>query len=245
MKLARIVMALVWLAGLGMAQEVWVFDRLDKIGGHNVSVLGHPRIIDTPAGKAMEFNGVDDGLLIDVHPLAGAETFTWEAIFRPDGGNAEQRWFHLEENPATGSDTDNRMLFEIRVIDSQWCLDAFNKSGSVQKALLNRQHLHPLGAWYHVAAVYDGKEFRSYINGEADGAAAIHLAPQAAGRASVGVRINKVFYFKGAVRVARFTRRALTPGSSGMRGRRIQWRRPPDFMGDSPTSTPNTCGRLE
>jgi hypothetical protein len=25
------------------------------------------------------------------------------------------------------------------------------------------------------------------------------------------VRINKVFYFKGAVRLARFTRRALTP----------------------------------
>jgi hypothetical protein len=193
------------------AQEIWVFDNLEKIGGHATTVLGHPRVIDTQLGKAVEFNGVDDGLLIGVHPLAGAETFTWEAIFRPDGGNAEQRWFHLEENPATGSDTDNRMLFEIRVIDGRWCLDAFNHSGAAQKALLNRQHLHPLGGWFHVAAVYDGSEFRSYIDGVQDGAAQIHLAPQGEGQTSVGVRINRVYYFKGAVRLARFTRRALPP----------------------------------
>jgi hypothetical protein len=193
------------------AQEVWTFDRIDSIGGHPTTVLGHPRVIDTPLGKAVEFNGVDDGLQFDVHPLAGAEAFTWEAIFRPDGGNAEQRWFHLEENPASGSDANNRMLFEIRVIDGRWCLDAFNKSGPVQKALLNRSSLRALGAWFHVAAVYDGTEFRSYIDGVQDGAAQIHLAPQGPGRTSVGVRMNKLFYFKGAIRMARFTRRALAP----------------------------------
>jgi hypothetical protein len=211
--LAATVLAIAWgaLAADPASQEVWNFDRLDRIGGHAPTVLGHPRVIDTPLGKAVEFNGVDDGLQFDVHPLAGASTFTWEAIFRPDGGNAEQRWFHLEENPADGADTDNRMLFEIRVIDGRWCLDAFNKTGANQKALLNRQHLHDLGKWYHVAAVYDGREFRSYIDGVADGAAEIQLAAQGAGRSSVGVRINKIFYFKGAVRTARFTRRALTP----------------------------------
>jgi hypothetical protein len=200
------------LAALSIeAQEVWTFDRLDRIGAHPVTVLGHPRVIDTPLGKAIEFNGVDDGLELAVHPLAGAETFTWEAIFRPDGGNAEQRWFHLEENPATGSDADNRMLFEIRVIENRWCLDAFNKSGPVQKALLNRRNLHDLGLWYHVAAVYDGSEFRSYIDGVQDGAAQIHLTPQGPGKTSVGVRLNRVYYFKGAVHMARFTRRALAP----------------------------------
>ena len=192
-------------------QEVWIFDRLDRIGGHSTTVLGHPRVIDAPGGKAVEFNGVDDALFLDVHPLAGAATFTWEAIFRPDGGNAEQRWFHLEENPATGADTDSRMLFEIRVIDGQWCLDAFNRSGAAQQALLNRRNLHALGSWHHVAAVYDGTEFRSYVDGVQDGAARIQLSPQGAGRTSVGVRINKLFYFKGAVRMARFTRRALAP----------------------------------
>jgi len=193
------------------AQETWMFNDINSIGGHPTIVLGHPRVIDSPVGKAIEFNGVDDGIQLDVHPLAGATTFTWEAVFRPYGGNPEQRWFHLEENPAAGSNADNRMLFEIRVIDGKWCLDAFNKSGPVQKALLNRKNLHPLGEWYHVAAVYDGTEFRSYINGVEDGVAQVHLEPQEAGRTAIGVRMNKVNYFKGAVHMARFTRRALSP----------------------------------
>src|SRR5436309_8012472 len=95
------------------APEIWTFDNLEKIGGHPVTVLGHPKIVDAPVGKAVEFNGVDDALLIDVHPLAGARTFTWEAIFRPDGGAFEQRWFHLaEQDPKTGADTGNRMTSE-------------------------------------------------------------------------------------------------------------------------------------
>jgi len=189
---------------------VWSFDRLENIGGHRTTILGQPKVIDTPLGKAVEFDGVDDALFIDNHPLAGAQTFTLEAIFRPDGGQVEQRWFHLsEKDPATGADTDNRMLFEIRVAGDQWFLDSFNQSGRESKALMNRKALHPLGAWHHVATVYDGKEFRNYVDGVQEGAAELHLAPHGAGHTSVGVRINKVFYFKGAVHRARFTRRAL------------------------------------
>lgn len=191
--------------------EVWTFQRLDEIGGYPTTVLGEPRLIETPLGKAVEFDGEDDALFLDVHPLAGAETFTWEAVFRPDGGQEEQRWFHLNENPAIGADGENRMLFEIRVVDGRWCLDTFVKTGSASKALLDRSHLHPLGEWFHVAAVYDGRELRSYINRELDGSAEIELDPQGPGRTSVGVRMNKLYYFKGAVRQARFTRRALAP----------------------------------
>jgi hypothetical protein len=192
--------------------EVWTFDRLENIGGHETTVLGKPRIIDAPVGKAIEFDGIEDALFIEDHPLAGAETFTWEAIFRPDGGQREQRWFHLsEQDPGTGIDTDNRMLFEIRVAGDQWFLDSYAQSGTASKALMNRNALHPLGAWYHVAAVYDGREFSNYVDGVREGSAELRLAPHRTGRASVGVRINKVFYFKGAIHVARFTRRALSP----------------------------------
>jgi putative heme-binding domain-containing protein len=192
---------------------IWTFDRLQNIGGHKTTVLGAPKIIDSPVGKAVQFDGLQDALFIDNHPLAGATTFTFEAIFRPDGGAREQRWFHLsEQDPRTGADTDNRMLFEIRVIGDQWFLDSFNQSGAESKALMNRNALHPLGAWYHVASVYDGKEFRNYVNGVQEGSAELHLAPHGPGHASIGVRINKVFYFKGAVYMARFTRRALSPG---------------------------------
>ena len=190
----------------------WTFDRLENIGGHRTTVLGEPRVIDAPVGKAVEFDGKDDALFIENHPLAGAEAFTWEAIFRPDGGEKEQRWFHLnEQDPVTGADTENRMLFEIRVVDDKWFFDSYNQSGAANKALINRMALHPLGAWYHVAAVYDGKEFSNYVDGVREGAAELHLAAQGPGHTSVGVRINKVFYFKGAVHLARFTRRALSP----------------------------------
>ena len=193
--------------------EVWTFDRLDKIGGLRTTVVGHPHVIKTPLGKAVQFNGVNDALFIPEQPLAGAETFTFEAIFRPESGGApEQRWFHLaEQDPKTGQDTDSRFLFEIRVIGGQWCLDAFVHTPTVDKALLYRNLLHPLDVWHHVAMVYDGKEFSSYVNGVLQGKAAIQFTPEGPGHSSVGVRINKMYYFKGSVRQARFSRRALTP----------------------------------
>ena len=76
---------------------------------------------------------------------------------------------------------------------------------------MDRAKLHPAGAWYHVAAVYDGKEYRNYVNGIRQGEALVKFSPQSAGRTSVGVRINHVDYFKGKIRMARMTPRALTP----------------------------------
>lgn len=193
--------------------ETWYFNQTAEIGGHATEVVGHPRVIESPYGKAVEFNGVDDGLFIPVHPLAGASTYTWEVIFRPDADGAQaQRFFHLQEqDPETGQDTKNRMLFEIRIVDGQWCLDSFAASGASNRTLLNCKVLHPLGQWYRVTAVYDGKELRNYVGDELQGSGPLELKPQFAGRTSVGVRINKVFYFKGAVLMARMTPRALTP----------------------------------
>src|SRR5258708_39101145 len=141
---------MVWVRGGGGREPgdavVWKFERMDNIGGYKRTVLGQPKVIGSPVGKAVQFDGVQDALFIDNHPLAGAKTFTFEAIFRPDGGEREQRWFHLSEQvPGTGADTDNRMLFEIRVAGDQWFLDSYNQSGTEGKALMNRAALHPLG----------------------------------------------------------------------------------------------------
>jgi pimeloyl-ACP methyl ester carboxylesterase len=187
-------------------EERWTFDRLDRIGGHRVTVEGNPNVIDTAVGKAVEFDGVDDAIFVEAHPLAGAKAFTWEAIFRPDGGQQEQRWFHLQE-----SGTENRLLFELRVQNGKWYFDAYLHSGEHQKALIDQTKVHPILAWYHVAAVYDGREARSFVNGVQQSAAEMQFDPQGPGRSSVGVRINRVNYFKGAISAARFTRRALAP----------------------------------
>ncbi|HEV2276267.1 MAG TPA: LamG-like jellyroll fold domain-containing protein [Acidobacteriaceae bacterium] len=193
--------------------EIWRFDRTSSIGGHATKVLGHPQIIDSPYGKAVQFNGVDDALFVDEHPLAGAAAWTWEVIFRPDAdGKPAQRFFHLSVlDPATGKDKEDRMLFEIRIVQGQWCLDSFAQTGGHSKALLNCQDLHPLGRWYRVTAVYDGKTLKNYVGDEMQGEGEVQLAPQGPGHSSVGVRINLKDYFKGAVYEARFTRRALRP----------------------------------
>ena len=171
-------------------------------------------MIETPYGKAVEFNGVDDALFFDVHPLSGAATFTWEVFFRPDlDGHPEQRFFHMQEkDPATGKDTSTRLLFEIRIIGQEWCLDSFSMSPGGTMTLLNRAKLHPLGAWYHVAMVYDGKEFRNYVNSVLQGSGEVKLTPQGPGHTSAGVRINHRDYFKGAILVSRTTPRALSAG---------------------------------
>lgn len=207
--LARIIVLTAALCTAAIAQSTtWRFDDIRRIGGHATEVLGDPKVIDTPLGKAILFDGKDDALFVPAHPLADAATFTWEAIFRPDGGAFEQRWFHLAEQ-ANGADTGNRMLFEIRVVNGQWYLDSFAASKTGAKALLNKEHLHPVGEWYHVASVYDGKTFRNYVNGKLEGSGEVQFAPQGNGRSSIGVRINKVNYFHGAVHLARFTKRAL------------------------------------
>jgi len=51
----------------------------------------------------------------------------------------------------------------------------------------------------------------NYVNGVQEGAADIHFTPQKPGRSAIGVRINLVDYFKGAIHLARFTIRPLAP----------------------------------
>lgn len=187
--------------------EVWVFDRLDRLGNHAVIAAGNPTLIDTPGGKAIEFNGEDDALFVDAHPLAGATAFSWEVVFRPaSGGRAEQRFFHLQETGST-----NRMLFETRLIGKSWYLDSFVASNTGQKALMDRSQLHPLDVWHHAAMVYDGRQLRHYVNHKLEISSDVQLSPQSAGKCSVGVRYNKVDYFKGAIRYARFHRKAISP----------------------------------
>jgi len=200
--------------------SVWKFDNLKSIGGIAPRVEGHPTIIDSPVGKAVHFNGKNDALFFPDRPLVGAKTFTIEAIFRPDGGDFQQRWMHIAEtdpktgldaNPSGTSDPNPRFMFEIRVVKDQWYLDAFVNSKSGNKALAFPEKLHPIGPWYAVAQTYDGKTYRSYVNGVLQGEGDVAYTPQGPGHVMVGVRMNHVNWFKGAVAEARFTPRALKP----------------------------------
>ena len=198
---------------------VWRFDNLQQIGGHPVRVEGHPRPISTAAGQAIAFDGVEDALFMPAHPLAGASRFTFEAIFRPDGGPFEQRWFHLAQaDPAAPAGafppvqaSGPRFLFEIRVVDDRWYLDAFTAGPGYSVTLVAPQKRFALGRWYHVAQTYDGHTYRSYVDGQLQTESPLAFVPQESGYASIGTRINRRNYFHGAVYAARFTPRALQP----------------------------------
>ena len=186
---------------------LWKIDQLAKIGGQATTVIGSPRVIDAPVGKAVLFDGVDDALLVPSNPIAGLQAFTVEAIFRPDrGGNKEQRWFHIQ-----GNTRDDRVLLEIRVEGEQWFLDTFIKSGENRRTLYAENFKHPLGQWYHVALVFDGSTMKHYVDGREELSGPLTIAPLDDGKTSIGVRMNRVNWFKGAVSRARFTARALSP----------------------------------
>jgi Concanavalin A-like lectin/glucanases superfamily len=193
-------------------KQVWKFSSLRKIGGHPAHAYGAPQSIRSPVGAAVLFDGQDDVLFVDDHPLAGAATFTTELIFRPDGGAFEQRLLHLESDespPAEPGKGTTRMLIEIRVVDANWYLDAFMVGAGYRATMMVPEKLFPIGRWYHAAATYDGQFFRSFVNGELQMEMATPFKPQGPGRTSVGARMNQVTHFKGAIHQARFTQKAL------------------------------------
>ena len=186
---------------------VWAIDNLQRIGGHATTVVGAPMVIDTPGGRAVQFDGKDDALFVDKHPLTGLSEFTVEVIFRPDAGGAgAQRFFHMDESGG------GRVLFETRLPGNDgFVADVFVQSRAGTVALYAPKNVHPLGAWYNVTAVIDGKRARHYVNGVEEMSVNLGFTPHGPGRTSIGVRINRLYYFKGAIRMARFTPRALAP----------------------------------
>ena len=205
-------------AASSAAEELWLFDNVERIGGFDVQVEGEPRLIDGPAGAAMQFDGVNDSMLVQGRALVGAPVFTIEAIFRPDGGAVEQRFLHIATtDPLTGLDTrpgphgdpNPRFMFEVRIRGDHWYLDCFVKSEAGARALAPSNKLHALGRWYAVAQSYDGKTYRAYVDGVLEAEADVPFSPHGRGRVRVGARMNRIDHFKGAIAQARFTDREL------------------------------------
>lgn len=202
------------LPGPAPDQIVWTFDRLSGVGGETTTVEGGPALVDSPWGPSVRFDGVDDALFIERHPLAGAATWTIECLIRPDGGAFEQRFLHLAELAPAGSEdpySGTRILFEIRVEGAEWWLDAFARGPTYNHTLIFPELRHPVGRWFHVAQSFDGAIYRCFVNGMLQGEAPLAFTPQGPGRTSVGVRNNRVSWFNGALREARFTHGALPP----------------------------------
>lgn len=196
------------LANSAEKPVAWNLDNLELVGGHKVTVVGKPRVIETERGKAIEFDGLDDGLFVDNNPLAGLKRFTVEVIFRPTAnGKKEQRFLHFQPD---GS--EDRVLFETRLTpDGQWFLDTYLQTGEEKHTLFAEKFLHLPGRWHHAAIVVDGKTMRHFVDGVEELRTDIQLMPLAAGQTSIGMRFNQVHWFQGAIRQVRITPAAIEP----------------------------------
>jgi len=167
-------------------------------------VAGNSQVIDCKYGKALEFNGLNDGIFLEEMPLAGMKEFTIEVLFYPaSGGKFEQRFFH------TGEIRGDRVLLEIRTTATNWYFDAFVQSGNQKMTLIESKLLHPLNQWYHVAYVVNHGKLCTYINGQKELEGAITFSPIQTGKTSIGVRLNEQSWFKGAISQIRISPKAL------------------------------------
>jgi hypothetical protein len=184
---------------------VWTLRDITRVGSHVTEVVGAPRIVGSGVDTAIVFDGTGDGLFVPANPVAGWSAFTIEVRFKPDGSaGGEQRFLHLED------ELKHRVLMETRVRDRHWSLDTFLFQDPEHRlTLLDRTKQHPTDRWYWVALVYDGARMSHYVNGELELAGEVEFTPMTTGRSSIGVRQNRVSWFKGAIAEARFTPAAL------------------------------------
>lgn len=189
------------------SSTVWRLDNLERIGGHAVTVVGNPSVATTDIGPAIAFDGHDDGLFIQANPLEGLSRFTVEVVFQPaPDGPEEQRFLHVEE-PKTG----NRALIELRrLANTRWTLDTYLRSGETGLTLLDRERTHEAGRWYVAALTYDGKTMSHYVGGRMELSGETAFMPLVSGRTSIGVRQNRVSWFKGLIHSIRVVPEALT-----------------------------------
>jgi hypothetical protein len=190
------------------APVIWTVDGTTSIGGHVPTVWGAPKMMDTKRGRAVCFDGKEDGLLVGKNPIEGLAEFTVEVLFRPDAdGPPEQRFVHIAEDAG-----EDRAMIETRVTPKgTWYLDTFLHKGAESLALIEPSKEHPGDDWYWAALTYRERQMRHFVNAVEEGSGNLTFAPLGRGRMSLGVRQNQVYWFKGCIRELRVTPAALPP----------------------------------
>jgi hypothetical protein len=181
---------------------IWKLKDTNLVGGYKPSIFGSPANKSDNSGSSLFFDGIDDGIVIPKIPIEGWERFTIEVLFKPDSdGPVEPRFIHFEDKEL------NRGTFEVRLKgNGQWYMDTFLKNGKTNKGLtlIDSSMLHSANKWYWVAMEYDGKKMSSYVNGQKELEGEVIFPAMTAGAISLGVRLNKVNWFKGSIREIRF-----------------------------------------
>lgn len=189
---------------------IWENNVADLLSGRkDIAITGNPKILSSPYGNSVWFNGENDSIHLPDNPLKDLRFFTVEVLIKPDfKGPEEQRFLHI------GEINSDRMLIETRTTaEGQWYLDTFILSGESQKTLIDPKLIHPIGKWYHVALTLDKDGgMKNYINGKFELEGNVEFKPSVSGEMSIGVRRNNVSWYKGSIYKIRISGEVLTPG---------------------------------
>ncbi|MGW8314797.1 MAG: LamG-like jellyroll fold domain-containing protein [Bacteroidales bacterium] len=195
--------------------ELWEFSNLQEIGGHGVSTFGDPVVVSTGLGDAVEFDGVDDQLIVHFNPLMDTKEFTVELIFWPAASypaHTEPRFVHIQDP----DDPDaKRVMMELRINEQNQCyLDGFMKTDMENLTLIDETLVHPTEVWHHAAITYKDSTFTTYFNGVKELSGTCRFSEQLVnpeGLTSLGARMNQVAQFSGKIRTLKVTHACLDP----------------------------------
>lgn len=204
-------LAFLGLLGSGFAAPspvIWTLQDAKQVGGFAPTVWGAPQVM---GDGSMHFDGKRDGLLLLVNPIAGWGKFTVATLIRPESDAPEaQRFFCIDD------DHGERLTLETRVVAGQgWYVDSLLQGGTPPPAggrcvLIDPKKMHPLDQWAWVELTYDGRTMATWVDGVHELAGELAFAPMSAGKTSVGVRINQVFWYKGQIKEVRYYPAALS-----------------------------------
>jgi hypothetical protein len=203
------------LAAASPGAETWNFNSIESIGGHKVTVMGTPKVVQTEHGDAMAFDGDGDRLLVEGSPIGDATAFTAEVVFNPRStGSATDapRFLHIED-PSDAQHT--RLMMELRFnAKGEWAYDGGMTTDIGYLVLFDAALSHPGNEWARVAVSYDGATMKTFVNGkqELQGKIAFkNKVVSASAVASVAARMTKQYWLLGMIKTVRVTHAALEP----------------------------------
>ena len=142
----------------------WPFDEakgkeaIDVTGsGHDGEFNGNPKWVEGKFGTGLEFDGVDDHVIVADDPaFAIEENITLMAWFSPNEALTSRRLM-----------VKNNSIFVIFDFGNADSIDFLVKPDNTFAESTTTDW--KVGEWYHFAGTFDGKTLKVYINGKLEG----------------------------------------------------------------------------